>query len=553
MTFDKFSEDYINKLVKEGKLFLFQIYSKDFSEHSKGKPNLNTLYWREIFSKENLKNPEYKLNGKAQVFFRPASLVWDKPTHPANERIDRKTEPEGNQKSIFSYDIYKDKRFRKDSYQFHVSLNFNCTAPKELNIVEFNKNISEKINENQDIRVIGIDRGERNLLYYSLIDGDGNILEQGDLNCISGGKIDGKEYYVPYKKMLSERANDRKKAQQDWRQQSQIKDLKKGYLSQVVGKLSRMMVENDAILVMEDLNRGFKNSRSRIEFSIYQQFENALLNKLSYLVLKDRKDDEIGGIRKAYQLTKNNRSEKTKQCGIVFYVNPAYTSVIDPLTGFAKLLSTKDGIKYKNIYEAREFIEKIDGIRFNKSDDIFEFDIDFSKWNKRAKNSRTKWTLYSHGTRIINKKINGKWDSKEIDLTKEFKMLFSKYNINYSGSVPIKEQFLNNNNAGFFKDFLFYFELLLQLRNSWTGNDEIDYIISPVKDENGNYFDSRKYKDIENANMPKDGDANGAYNIARKGLILVNRIRDGIIMNGKQEEYFISDEDWFKFAQKTSI
>ena len=44
--FTDFSAEYIDGLVNDGKLYLFQIYSKDFSEHSKGRPNLHTIYWR---------------------------------------------------------------------------------------------------------------------------------------------------------------------------------------------------------------------------------------------------------------------------------------------------------------------------------------------------------------------------------------------------------------------------------------------------------------------------------------------------------------------------
>ena len=47
-----------------------------------------------------------------------------------------------------------------------------------------NTNINEQVREiitqnpNPDIAFLGIDRGEKHLLYYSLIDRNGNILEQ---------------------------------------------------------------------------------------------------------------------------------------------------------------------------------------------------------------------------------------------------------------------------------------------------------------------------------------------------------------------------------------
>ena len=67
-----------------------------------------------------------------------------------------------------------------------------------------------------------------------------------------------------------------------------------------------------------------------------------------------------------------------------------------------------------------------------------------------------------------------------------------------------------------------------------------DYILSPVKSKNGEFFDSRK----ASHSFPIDADANGAYNIARKGLMVIKQI--------KRDEIKISNEDWLNFAQKNS-
>ena len=68
------SEADINKLDEEGKIYLFQIYNKDFAENSTGKENLHTMYFKNIFSEENLKNIVIKLNGQAELFYRKASV-----------------------------------------------------------------------------------------------------------------------------------------------------------------------------------------------------------------------------------------------------------------------------------------------------------------------------------------------------------------------------------------------------------------------------------------------------------------------------------------------
>ena len=81
------------------------------------------------------------------------------------------------------------------------------------------------------------------------------------------------------------------------------------------------------------------------------------------------------------------------------------------------------------------------------------------------------------------------------------------------------------------------------MRNSITGT-ETDYLVSPVADEEGNFYDSRYC----NTALPKNADANGAYNIARKGLMLVKQIKAATdLANFK---YDISNKVWLNFAQQ---
>ena len=96
-----------------------------------------------------------------------------------------------------------------------------------------------------------------------------------------------------------------------------IKDVKSGYLSGVISKIARMVIDYNAIIVMEDLNKGFKRGRFKVERQVYQKFENMLISKLNYLVFKERKADENGGILRGYQLTYIPKSIKNvgKQCG----------------------------------------------------------------------------------------------------------------------------------------------------------------------------------------------------------------------------------------------
>ena len=83
-------------------------------------------------------------------------------------------------------------------------------------------------------------------------------------------------------------------------------------------------------------------------------------------------------------------------------------------------------------------------------------------------------------------------------------------------------------------------KLTLQLRNS---NSKEDYILSPVANKNGFFFDSSKC----GPDLPNNADANGAFNIARKGLILVNRILSTPL--NEKLSLTISNEEWLEYAQ----
>ena len=102
--------------------------------------------------------------------------------------------------------------------------------------------------------------------------------------------------------------------------------------------------------------------------------------------------------------------------------------------------------------------------------------------------------------------------------------------------------------AEFWDGLLYNFKLILQMRNSNAKTGE-DYIISPVMTADGTNFDSREeFKKAENAKLPLDADANGAYNIARKGLWLIEQIKQ--TDNTTKPKLAMSNKEWLQFAQE---
>lgn len=540
LSFRSVDASYVDSLVEEGKIFLFQIYNKDFSEFSKGTPNMHTLYWKMLFDGTNLKDVVYKLNGEAELFFRKASVKVLRPTHPANVPIKKKNPNHKDEEVVFDYDLIKDKRYTIDQFQFHVPITMNFKSDGSGNI---NQKVIEYLRSSSDTHIIGIDRGERHLLYLVVIDGNGKICEQFSLNEVKV-EHNGKEYSTNYHDLLDIRENERRQSRESWQSIANIKDLKEGYLSQVIHKISELMVKYNAIVVLEDLNAGFMRGRQKVEKQVYQKFEKMLIEKLNYLVFKKKPAELPGGIMHAYQLANKFESFNTlgKQCGFVFYIPAWNTSKMDPVTGFVNLFD----VKYESIDKAKSFFSKFDIIRYNVEKDVFEWKFSYDKFTKRAEGGRNNWTVYSLGNRIItfrNPEMNSQWDSKEVNLTDNIKSLFEKYGIDLSSNL--KESIMLRTEKEFFYELIFLFKLMLQMRNSKTGTD-IDYLVSPVINDKGVYFDSR----IVDNTLPKNADANGAYNIARKGMIILNKIKE--YDPNKKLDLSITNKEWLSFAQGNS-
>lgn len=551
------NKDVLDKLVEQGDVYLFKVKNQDYNtgKNSGHKNNLHTMYWQAVF--EDIENRP-KLNGEAEIFYRKA-LSTDK-----LEKIQGKKGKDGK-------DVIKNYRFSKDKFVFHVPITLNfCMKDAKVNDA-----VNSEFCESPETLFLGIDRGEKHLAYYSLSDRSGRIVEQGTLNVPFKDKdgnartivaekrvidkVTGTETTEPvicqdYNDLLDARAGDRDYARKNWQTIGTIKELKNGYVSQAIHPIVHMATARPTFIALEKLNVGFMRSRQKIEKSVYQKFELALAKKLNFLVDKNVKLGDLGSVTKALQLTPpvNNFGdiEKLSQAGIMLYVRADYTSQTDPKTGWRRSIYIKGGSE-ENIRS--QIVEKFSDIYFDGKDYVFVYDTWFDEKSKKNgdTNMRKTWKLYSGKggeslVRFHREKIGkDKWETKQQNVPKMLDELFSDFDKQTSLIVQVKNgsspKKLEGGKHTAWESLRFVINLIQQIRNTGTLERDEDFIYSPVRDENGEHFDSRRYLDIEEkggkAELPVSGDANGAYNIARKGIIAAEHIKRGL-------SPYIFDQEW---------
>ena len=225
ITFQDIPVSYIEQLVNDGKLYLFQIYNKDYAPGATGTKNLHTLYWEAAFSEENLRNTVVKLNGDAELFYREAGIK-NPVSHRVGEFMVNRTSfngvsiPENYHYEYFrrangkikevspeaaefenylsskgdkivikkvTHEIIKDRHYTVPKFMIHVPLTLNFKAKGGINI---NEMVRREIKNNPDVRIIGLNRGERNLIFYSILNKTGELIKQGSFNSVPQARGD---------------------------------------------------------------------------------------------------------------------------------------------------------------------------------------------------------------------------------------------------------------------------------------------------------------------------------------------------------------------------
>ena len=577
---DRIDKQQFTQKKKTKNLYLFTISNKDLRQGRRKPKNIHSQYWLAMFSDENMKRLAIKLSGGAEVFLRRSK---------AQELKERKVK----KRTKWQHTVLEHRRYADDKTFLHIPIVLNygeySISSKQLPwyIKQFNEETRKFLAEHPETCIIGIDRGEKHLLYYSVINQKKEILEQGSMNEL---EVAGKK--VNFHKKLTELEKERIRNRQSWELVRAIKDLKKGYVSHAIHKITQLIDKHKAIVVLEDLNMRFKQVRGGVERSVYQQFEKALIDKLGYLVFKNREPDVSGGVRHGYQLAAPFESFERlgKQTGIIFYTQADYTSITDPISGFRKnvYISNSESVnKLSNeIFGVDNPKIRIGWDEERKSYTFTYNQADFVKDKKSAIQPK-EWTLYADVHRIKRSKENGYWQYIRVNPNEMLENLFKKWDIQnpHKGTwdkIVESENLLGHKEfdgkkRNFWQALIFIFNLILQIRNSSSvryirddkgelvsDGEDVDFIASPVEPFFRTLFTWEGIKFEGNLDALKDrivgegvqdilasynGDANGAYNIARKGNMILERIRANPEI--EEKDLFIRKEEWDKYSQKS--
>ena len=534
ISFYDVDKEFIDKQVKEGNLYLFKIYNRDFSEKSYGKPNLFTLYWKAIFDERNLFNPVFQLLGNGTVTFRAKSI--NNPfRHKKGTKLSSKTDTAYNKSRTFNYDLIKNKRYTCDHFEGSFTLCINKNG-LDIESKAFNKMVYEYIQQEYgNMHIIGLTRGERNLLYYTVIDTKGNVVEHGSLNKIKIENNKGTKT-EDYWQKLNDRERDIEHCQRVWTSEYSMKDLKSGYVSQVVPKICELMIKYNATLFMEDLSGDIKIKGKSLEKGVFTDIENAILAKLNlYVNNKDFDSNKLGSVFNGYQLTPvlKKKEDMFSQQGFVFFINTGNTGNMDPSTGFVNKFRFDEKNK-------SDYIRSIEKFRnFTYKEGLYYLTIDYSSCKDIELNGvKPKWTLNSNGKRYYhyrNRETNNRWKHEVVYLTEAFDKLFEEYAIDTDKNIT--EQILEIDKKDLYADFFKLIMLMLRMNNTMNTDN---FFVSPVTDS---IFNTQNI----------DSDFVASYNIARKGLMAMENIKDHDVEAKKPPKIHFKTTEWMDYVNNNPL
>lgn len=417
-SWERISKSQIDELIETGHVYAFLIKNRNMYKENMPQTTYAKIFLQ-MMSKENFMSGKIRLNARPAITFRKACVPYQV-THPKGsmlvdkkladgsyirgdlykeiyayynskkEREQLSTEAKALIKSgqvsvhIADYDIIRNKRYMEDKYFISMSYIQNAkVSERAINTIS-----QEVINEMKNgYRTLSVIRGTTDLIYYTLYDKDRSIMKEGNLN-----KIGDVDFWSKLKQLNKERVLGKS---DDWNYNLTVKGIKTSYLNSVIGEIIRIAVENEAIIVIEEINDTYKNKMSCIDNQDYKAFKNKLENRLIDYKPKTVKNGDVGLLTNSFQLAGTYKNSSI-QNGILFSLNAAYTSSMCPQTGFVNLF---DFSNIKTVSDKKIFLSLFDSIWYDEKERLFTFTFDYKNFKTKKEIEKTKWTVYAGKSR----------------------------------------------------------------------------------------------------------------------------------------------------------
>ncbi len=517
--------EFIEEGLEKGVLLIFRICNRDLCAKTKpgAKKNIHTIIFEALLSEGNTKvrPPHLKIGAEGKIFMREArSGARREKVLPSGKKVTRETE--GGEVPVFEHHRYSEKKFT-----FHLPVFINDDLPPIRGFSQLNQSMAEAGLLTLRQSILGVDRGERDLLAYALIDGDDRLIEAGSLNIING---------VDYQHKLKEREKERTQARKEWEEVGNITNLKEGYLSYALHEIVKRSLDNDAVIGMEALAFRFMQKRGgKFERSVYLQFERDLLNKLELVVEKEKQDQPFQAVEQAPQLASTAGKQATKdfkgQDGIVFFVLPDYTSKTCPHCGYrqertfnySNMESAKQQLCDRLISIAYDSERQAYRIAIRREDDgsecVLWSDVDRIVWDAPARKVRR----FERGaiTAALERVLG---EGAEEGALPGFTSRVAGFHLNPMGEISADTLIEQEVDATTMKALFFYLNRVFAVR-SYISEEQAgegeghDFFLCPrcgFDTRKSEAYASHPNESIRHLCHLKDGDMVGAYNIARK-------------------------------------
>lgn len=537
------SKDLVDDAVLRGDLYMFEITSQDMYKDKNRMKNIMALRFHAIMEGMKTGNKSIIINNAPQIRYRP-QIIEAEDKHPAGSKLVNKKTTDG--KTIPS-DIYlelcdfyngrksslspeaslynervsvkvsdrehiKDKHYTAEKFLITLSYTMNKNVASNTSVYKLNEMIRNEIKEN-GCNIMSVIRGIDNLLYYAVIDENGNKIEAGDLNVV--GDTD-------FNEMLSVVSKQRYIDQKNWKYEKKVAELKDTYLGQACRKIASIAVKNNAVIVIDKINENTKRKNAAFDNNVYRKFEDALVNTLSNYYDRSIKADEPGGISNPLQLCVNE--DNNFQNGILFYTYDAFTKNICMDTGFINLLNT---FNVKTVAAKLGFLKKMDGIYYDSDRQEFVFEFAWGKLGSVLKEEEAalytgldkNWKVRTHLTRYKRDRESGKY--KEVDGTEILKKMIKEKHPDMIGEKINVDKLTSNEVQTVYEIFTLYVNGFIPRMDG-----ESSEYMSPVSDWNS--LNNITYDEMT------------ALQLARKGSLTIGRIKNGF--EGK--DINISRVDW---------